>query len=81
MTLFNRMYKSLNFKIKIELTSTKIIAWVVLILGVSIVSLIPAIDRAEYLDNLFWVIATLYGVKNVQELFKSNTVKIEEKDA
>ena len=81
MTLFNRMYKSLNFKIKIELTSTKIIAWVVLILGVSIVSLIPDIDRAEYLDNLFWVIATLYGVKNVQELFKSNTVKIEEKDA
>lgn len=71
MTFFNKKHKALSFKVTIELTSTKIIAWVILVVGLSIVGLIPDIDRAKYLDSLYWVVAVMYGVKNVQEYLKA----------
>ena len=69
MIFFDKMYKALNFKVKIELTSTKLIAWVILIVGFSVIGKIPEANRADYVSTILWVIGLLYGVKNVQEYF------------
>lgn len=62
--------KKIKFSFEIKLTTTKIIAWTILIWSHCIVTLIPLEGRVYYLSIVYGTVVLLYTGKNIQEYYK-----------
>ena len=60
-----------KFSLTINLTTTKLIAWTILIWSHCIISYIPLEGRVYYLSIVYGTVVLLYTGKNIQEYFKT----------
>tara|TARA_R110000851_G_scaffold43560_1_gene107653 strand:+ start:10400 stop:10636 length:237 start_codon:yes stop_codon:yes gene_type:complete len=64
-----------SFSLKVDMTTTKLLAWFICYKGFSLIELIPLDGRVFYLTTILATVTALYGIKKIETHYDRNNEK------